>query len=221
MLGHGFAPSHVAQPNSAPLAQSGKSTPVKPQSIVPLACGSVHSPCALLACTLLGCAARVHCLGAACARGLGAACAPYLRTRPVGAACARSLGVACGRCLCARPVGTACARGLWALPVRSACGRSLWTQPVGAACARCLGAVPVRSARGAAWARGLGSTIARSTRSWHCAHDHPPMCVSIEYSMPQISFYSLHCTQCLKALQLAIRTHIQIPYVNPAMPYFS
>ena len=175
----------------------------------------MHYPCALLACALLLCAARVHCLGAACARGLGAACAPCLRMRPAHSTCGRRLCTqpwrclwallvcaACGRCLCARPVGATCERGLWALPVRAACGRSLWTQPVGAACARCMGAVPVRAARGVAWARGLGSTIARSTRSWHCAHDHPPMCVSIEYSMPQISFYSLHCTQCLKALQL-------------------
>ena len=71
----------------------------------------------------------------------------------------------------------------WVSGRDTACARGL-----GAACARCLGV---------AWARGLGSASARSTRSWHCAHDHPPMCAGIECPMPQISFCSLHCPQCL------------------------
>ena len=80
----------MAQPNSAPLAQSGQSAPVQPQSHVPLACGPVHCPCALPTCALPTCVARVYCLGEACARGLGVACA-------------RSQGAACARCLCTQP----------------------------------------------------------------------------------------------------------------------
>ena len=124
----------------------------------PISCSlglcSVHCLCALPACTLPGCAARVQCLGAACAHGLGAAYA----------------------------------RGLWALPVHAAWALCLSAEP-----GRCLCRLPERYA----WARGLGSASARSTRSWHCAHDHPPMCAGIECPMPQISFCSLHCPQCL------------------------
>ena len=47
-------------------------------------------------------------------------------------------------------------------------------------------------------------SCACSTRPWHCAHDRPPMCMSIECLVPTINLYSVHYLQCLKALLLAI-----------------
>ena len=36
-----------------------------------------------------------------------------------------------------------------------------------------------------------------STRSWHCAHDHPSTCIGIECPVPPISLCSsVHCPQC-------------------------
>ena len=47
-----------------------------------------------------------------------------------------------------------------------------------------------------------------STRSWHCAHDHPPTCTCTDCPVPPISFCSIHCLYCLKASLLALRSHI-------------
>ena len=108
------------------------------------------------------------------------------------------------------PSPISCSLGMWssALPLCVACVFAAWVPPVRAA-----------------WALPVHAAWALSTRSWHCAHDHQPMCAGIECPMPRISFYSLHCPQCLKALLLAIRTHIRVPHpipqVKPAVPYFS
>ena len=42
------------------------------------------------------------------------------------------------------------------------------------------------------------------TRSWHCFHDHPPICTGTEFPVPLIDFCSGHYPQCLKASLLAI-----------------
>ena len=48
----------------------------------------------------------------------------------------------------------------------------------------------------------------RSTRPWHCTHDHPPMCISVEFPVPAIDLCSVHCLQCLAARP-------SIPHVIP------
>ena len=195
----------MAQPNSASLAQSWS---VNPSPAL------ISCPLGLWSSALPGCAVRVRCLGSACALGLGTAwvlclcallvcaawalCLGNVPVRGLGVVPVRGLGAAC-----ARGLGAACAHGLWALPVHAA-----WALPVHAA-----------------WALPVHAACALSTRSWQCAYDHQPMCAGLECPMPQISFCSLHCPQCLKALVLAIRTHIRIPHliphVKPTMPYFS
>ena len=196
----GLHPPIWLSPTLPLLPNLGQSAPVQPQSHVPLACGPVHCPCALPVCALPGYTARVHCLGSSYARGLGAGYA-----LPVRAACAHCLCVqpvreACGSCLCARPVGAACARCMGvacarcmsARPGRGLCtlhGRYAWALPVHVAWALCLCALPVH----VAWALPVHAAWALSTRSWHCAHDHQPMCASIECLMPQIRFCSFHC----------------------------
>ena len=207
----GLHPPMWLSPTLPLLPHLGQSAPVQPQSHVPLACGPVHCPCELPVCALPGCTAHVHCLGAACARSLSAGCARGLWALavraawawPVHAAWALGLGAACAHCMGVVPGCCLCT-----LHGCCACVRCLCTQP-----RHCLCALPVH----AAWAL--------STRSWHCAHDHQPMCAGIECPMPQIRFSSFHCPQCLKALLLAIQTHIRIshpiPHVKPAMPYFS
>ena len=120
---------------------------------------------------------------------------------PLCAACVRAAWVHCpcalpGCRLCARPVGVACACGLWTLPMRVACGRCLcplhgrglctlhgrcsWALSVHVAWALCLCALPVH----VAWALPVQAAWALSTRSWHCTHDHQPMCAGIECPMP-------------------------------------
>ena len=106
-------------------AQLSPSYPIWSFSLgpAPISCslgGSVHCPCALLACALPGCATRVHC---PCALPRCHLCA-----RPGHCSCSHGLGV-----VFARGLGAVFARGLsvvhvhaaWALPVRAA-----WTLPV-------------------------------------------------------------------------------------------
>ena len=97
-------------------------------------------------------------------------CAPWVRSPCALLGCA-----AWGLCLCvakALPGRTAWALCLGAACGRYACAHSLGASPVAAvwrvACGRSLCALPVH----AAWAL--------STRSWHCAHDHQPMCAGLE-----------------------------------------
>ena len=161
-----------------------QSAPVQPQSHVPLACGSVHCPCALLVCALPRCTARVTCLGAACALAVCVTCARDLWALPVCAACARGLWTlpvraTYGRCLCelhGRGLCTLHGRWAWALPVHAA-----WALCLGTACARYMGAVPVC----AACACSLGAACARC------------LCTQPRYSQPDHGIAPMITNRCV------------------------
>ena len=190
-----FKISHLISPNCLHLFPTVMTVGVGPW-VCTLPCGSAQlnpscpiwlvSPNLMFPWPVVQCTAHVRCM---CARCLGAlpmcaAWVPPMRAAwalPMHATWALCLGAlpgraANGRCLCAlhgrcayaRGLGAACVRDLWALLVHAACVRGLWALPVHAA-----------------WAF--------STKSWHCAHDHQPMCAGIECPMPQISFCNLHC----------------------------
>ena len=117
MLGHGFRPP-CGLARLSPLAHSNWSAPVKQQCLSPLAYGSVHYLCALVAC-----AVRVR----------------YLCV--VHVACAMPLRSACALCLCI--VRSACTLCLCVVRV----AYTLCTLPASFACALCLCVVRTPPAR--------------------------------------------------------------------------